>query len=298
MKCPKCSYLRFDSADRCRNCGYDFSLLDDEPAPSGPGARPRATPLSPASLPGTSLRPRGARHSARPATGSGLDRPLLRTPDSAPIDLPLFEGDGPGRGALPPPQRPLSVRRPGSVTPRPRQRAETPQPSSLSFDALSEDVPRAVVESPQTAHDAASPHAPPPAPAARRLAAVVVDLALIVLVDVLTAYFALRLCGLEPSEWDVLPAVPLLAFFLLLNGGYFVVLTGAIGQTLGKMALQIEVVADGASVVGVGRAALRAGAALLTVLPAGIGLLWALAPDRRPLHDRLAGTRVIHVPVT
>ena len=27
MKCPKCDYLGFDTGDRCRNCGYDFSLL-------------------------------------------------------------------------------------------------------------------------------------------------------------------------------------------------------------------------------------------------------------------------------
>ena len=27
MKCPKCHYLGFDTGDRCRNCGYDFSLL-------------------------------------------------------------------------------------------------------------------------------------------------------------------------------------------------------------------------------------------------------------------------------
>ncbi|MDE3156710.1 MAG: RDD family protein [Acidobacteriota bacterium] len=26
MKCPKCGYLGFESGDRCRNCGYDFSL--------------------------------------------------------------------------------------------------------------------------------------------------------------------------------------------------------------------------------------------------------------------------------
>ena len=26
MKCPKCGYLGFESVDRCRNCGYDFSL--------------------------------------------------------------------------------------------------------------------------------------------------------------------------------------------------------------------------------------------------------------------------------
>ena len=26
MKCPKCGYLGFEDADRCRNCGYEFSL--------------------------------------------------------------------------------------------------------------------------------------------------------------------------------------------------------------------------------------------------------------------------------
>ncbi len=26
MKCPKCGYLGFERGDRCRNCGYDFSL--------------------------------------------------------------------------------------------------------------------------------------------------------------------------------------------------------------------------------------------------------------------------------
>ncbi|MGE0444455.1 MAG: RDD family protein [Vicinamibacterales bacterium] len=33
MKCPKCDYLGFETGDRCKNCGYDFSLLADaEPA--------------------------------------------------------------------------------------------------------------------------------------------------------------------------------------------------------------------------------------------------------------------------
>ena len=37
MKCPKCNYLGFETGDRCKNCGYDFSLLTlaDGPA-SGP----------------------------------------------------------------------------------------------------------------------------------------------------------------------------------------------------------------------------------------------------------------------
>ena len=46
MKCPKCEYLAFESGDRCRNCGYEFSLtspapafdLELDPAPS-PGLR-------------------------------------------------------------------------------------------------------------------------------------------------------------------------------------------------------------------------------------------------------------------
>jgi len=35
MKCPKCLYIGFETGDRCKNCGYDFSLLagpDDPPA--------------------------------------------------------------------------------------------------------------------------------------------------------------------------------------------------------------------------------------------------------------------------
>ena len=28
MKCPKCQYLGFETGNRCKNCGYDFSLLD------------------------------------------------------------------------------------------------------------------------------------------------------------------------------------------------------------------------------------------------------------------------------
>ena len=28
MKCPKCDYLGFETGDRCKNCGYDFSLIE------------------------------------------------------------------------------------------------------------------------------------------------------------------------------------------------------------------------------------------------------------------------------
>jgi uncharacterized RDD family membrane protein YckC len=35
VKCPKCDYLGFETGDRCKNCGYDFSLLsiDDSDPP-------------------------------------------------------------------------------------------------------------------------------------------------------------------------------------------------------------------------------------------------------------------------
>jgi uncharacterized RDD family membrane protein YckC len=36
MKCPKCLYIGFETGDRCKNCGYDFSLLalaEQEPVP-------------------------------------------------------------------------------------------------------------------------------------------------------------------------------------------------------------------------------------------------------------------------
>ena len=29
MKCSKCGYLGFETGDRCRNCGYEFSLSTD-----------------------------------------------------------------------------------------------------------------------------------------------------------------------------------------------------------------------------------------------------------------------------
>jgi uncharacterized RDD family membrane protein YckC len=39
MKCPKCLYIGFETGDRCKNCGYDFSLLsiaEEAPLPLAP----------------------------------------------------------------------------------------------------------------------------------------------------------------------------------------------------------------------------------------------------------------------
>ena len=39
MKCPKCLYIGFETGDRCKNCGYDFSLLADRRARRTGGVR-------------------------------------------------------------------------------------------------------------------------------------------------------------------------------------------------------------------------------------------------------------------
>jgi uncharacterized RDD family membrane protein YckC len=36
MKCPKCDYLGFDTGDRCKNCGFDFSFMTAPPAATVP----------------------------------------------------------------------------------------------------------------------------------------------------------------------------------------------------------------------------------------------------------------------
>jgi uncharacterized RDD family membrane protein YckC len=299
MKCPKCSYLSLDRGDRCRHCGYEFSLIDapdqgGSPAPSRPRATPLNLPVTPRADAGR-LRPARPTHEQQSLVDGVLGRALDRAVDGAPLDLPLFDAAFPHGRPLPPPLRPLAVRRAGNATPRPRPgqaRAgagvlplEPEQPASMPSPAPA--VPAKPMPSP-----APSPDAPAAGPW-RRAAAALVDGCLVVLVDFLTLYFTLRVSGLEPSEWNILPVAPLTAFFLVLNGGYVVVLTASLGQTLGKMALGIEVVADGHQTVGVGRATFRTALSLVSLLAAGLGFAWALVGDGRTLHDRLAGTRVV-----
>ena len=100
--------------------------------------------------------------------------------------------------------------------------------------------------------------------------------------------------GLTPLEIFQLPAAPLLAFFLLLDGGYFVAFTAVGGQSIGKMALGIKVVGEEDRPVPVGKAALRTLAYGLSALPLGAGFVaGVLGADRLALHDRLTHTRVI-----
>jgi hypothetical protein len=53
----------------------------------------------------------------------------------------------------------------------------------------------------------------------RRILAALLDVALLSAVNAAVVYLTLRLLGLTASEISHLPLLPLLAFFLLLNGG-------------------------------------------------------------------------------
>jgi uncharacterized RDD family membrane protein YckC len=67
------------------------------------------------------------------------------------------------------------------------------------------------------------------------------------------------------------------------------------GQTMGKMLVGVRVVAVDGGPLSFRRALGRTLAWVLAALPMGAGLALAALPDKRGLHDRLAGTRVERV---
>lgn len=68
------------------------------------------------------------------------------------------------------------------------------------------------------------------------------------------------------------------------------------GQTLGMKTWRFRVQRTDGSPLRLRDAALRYVAAVLSALPLGLGFWWALVdPERLAWHDRLSGTRLVHV---
>jgi uncharacterized RDD family membrane protein YckC len=279
MKCPKCGYLGFDDVDRCRNCGYEFSLV----AAPDPELEIRSTNDTPVGLDDLTLVDAAAEvETAAPAPTPVLTR-LPFNADSG-DDLPLITKPSA-------PRAPLSVRR---ATPElPRARAETPRPAQLD---LAEPAGLGVRPGLLGGSRRTEPLADNTAPAGMvvRLVAVAIDFAILLAIDVLVVYFTMEICGLTAADLEILPKAPLIAFLIVQNGGYLVAFTAG-GQTLGKMAMGIKVISTGATEqVDVPQSLLRTVLWLLLAVPGGLGFLSALfSPERRGLHDRFAGTRVI-----
>ena len=283
-KCPKCQYFSFDSGDRCRNCGYDFSLVPDVAADDLRIQDP-AEPVGPLD-----------------------DFALNDAPGNLPLFTPAGDPDAPLVASNPTPRAPLSVRRGAPTTGRPA-RARRDKPGIDPEPRLALDTAEIPIVAPSRgAAPSAAPQAAPPAVAeddtidaagtAARIGAATIDLALLGGINVMVLYFTLKICDLTFGDILLLPPAPLLSFLLLLDGGYLATFVAAGGQTIGKMATGIRVVpADPAAPpserVTFGHAIVRAVVLVVAILPAGLGLLPALFGDHRGLHDRLADTRVV-----
>ncbi len=297
MRCPKCQYISFDSGDRCRNCGYEFALVVDEPSVD---VTIRRDEPAPGRIRDGSLEALDTPLS--PVLHGDLERDHLfdagrRLPTAS--DLPLFTervADDQAPLVTPPavPRPPLSVRR---AHPSARGRLRSPGPEELSLDLSSEPDEGAEVD--PESEDRSGDDASRAAGVVRRVAAGVLDTGVLGAIEATVVYLTLRLCGLTADQWRVLPVVPLGAFLLLLCGGYFVLFTAAGGQTIGKMVTRIRVVAasppdDSPTRVSFGMALLRAVACLGSVVALGAGFLPMLfSADRRAFHDRIAETRVV-----
>ncbi len=85
-----------------------------------------------------------------------------------------------------------------------------------------------------------------------------------------------------------------MAIHLPLSALYHIGFNTRLGATPGKLLGGMRVVAADDSPLGLGRAVARYAAELMSILPFGMGyLVVAVHPERRALHDLLAGTRVV-----
>jgi uncharacterized RDD family membrane protein YckC len=266
MKCPKCSYLGLEDFDRCRNCGYEFSLSETADPPDlsirtdfGPGEPLPALPLF--------------------TRGIHDDTPLITRPS--------------------PPRAPLSVRRSTPDVARMRTAPSRTATLDLELDEAADAAPRFRRFEPEHAlSPVMATGAGEDAGVSLRLLAALVDSAILLVIDAGVVYFTMQICSVSVSELSLLPKVPLIAFLLVQNIGYLLAFTAG-GQTLGKMAAGLRIVAaeSGAS-LDMNCAVKRTVAWLVLAVPAGLGLLSAcFSRDHRGLHDRFAGTRVVRASV-
>jgi uncharacterized RDD family membrane protein YckC len=293
------------------------SPLEPPTAPAPPPEPPQASPISaspPSLVPSAPIVP--------PATETAPPQPVARARTTT-SELPLFikamerlantDSDEPLVSVPAEPRPPLSVRRraadvrdargpvpverrapvlpsmegspahptPAGVTPAPDVR----DPAQVRAEA------RALVRAVQgAAGDDSSP--------AMRAAAAAIDLAIVGGIATVTILLTLRILDRPFADVLALPIAPLSAFLLMMAVGYLLLFTVAAGQTIGKMALGLKVIAsDDASAERIAlspaQAAARALATVPSVLAFGLGFLPALLSGGRAVHDRLAHTRVV-----
>ena len=208
------------------------------------------------------------------------------------------QGDGPlaatsGLPLFPNPAGVVDADGPAERSPM-RGRRPTPVPSQAPVSRSQDPGPEQSLDTPAIGERVAA--TTPAASISSRMVAGTVDVTLLLALDALVVGLTLRLAGLGVASLEVLPAAPLVAFLLLLDGGYLVVLTATGGQTFGQMVAGNRVVDIDGRPVSSTAALIRATTMVLSLLPAGAGLIWMCAVrDRRGVHDRIAGTLVVVV---
>ncbi|MBK1727116.1 hypothetical protein CKO13_08805 [Halorhodospira neutriphila] len=127
-----------------------------------------------------------------------------------------------------------------------------------------------------------------------RLAALFYDSLLVGALLIIASFAYLPLAGgdaVAPGDW--LYRLYLLALAYLFLVGFW----ARDGRTLGLLAWRLRIVDARGRPPGLARASARFALALLSWLPAGAGYLWSLLDgERRTLHDRWAGTWLVHEP--
>jgi uncharacterized RDD family membrane protein YckC len=95
----------------------------------------------------------------------------------------------------------------------------------------------------------------------------------------------------QPGFWVILGVqVSVAGVFNVLFNGHF-------GATPGKIMIGAKIVTEDGSPIGYGRALCRYLAEWISAFSLGVGYLFvAFRPDRRALHDLIAGTRVVFLP--
>lgn len=365
MKCPKCGYLGFETSERCKNCGYDFSLLaagafDLSPEPDFTirtedfssesddvwlhdldKALPAAAtivvqditldPIEEHSIdveepvvryldpePEAVATVEAVAAAARTLVDFDVTAPeptprmqlveeaaAPAPPRMVPMEpaLPLFiradDDDTPLITVPSAPRPPLAVRRTPEV---PRLRAASRLRAlepALDFreEPDARDTAAAARAEGAGATEQTSGATGAEATAGRRIAAAAIDHAILFAIDLVILYFTLRMAALAPAEWRLIPPVPMAVFLGLMKFAYFSAFTAVGGQTIGKMAVGIKVVSGDHRSVDPAAACRRTLAAILSCVTLGLAYLPGLVgADRRAVHDRLAGTRVVTLP--
>ena len=130
MKCPKCGYLGYEQVERCRNCGYEFSLGSAAPTPDLRLRDNSSVPQPLDDLDSWTRRRRPAPAADR-FNDVRAETPTRRTAArNVMAELPLFgppiTDDVPLITKASPPRPPLSVRRATPEVPRLRAEARAP----------------------------------------------------------------------------------------------------------------------------------------------------------------------------